>query len=166
MIQIYKREEESMALEIHRAPDRSAAIIATAFLEEKLTAAVRFKLLPDKDTLDKLFKPSGPIGAYASKVEMAYLLALFSKETRDDLLLVGEIRNAFAHWTKLIDFGSSDIKPICEALTLYTRVFGPKIDRPKPFDKRKARDEFTETISIAANLCHSVVATPHHPNYW
>ena len=53
-----------------------------------------------------------------------------------------------------------------ESLTLYDRVFGPKIDRQYPLDGRMAREEFIETVSIAANICHSVVATPDHPNYW
>jgi hypothetical protein len=166
MIQVYNPAEYPLAEEIHNAPDRICAVLAVAFLEEKLTAAVKSRLLKDDDTLKKLFKPSGPLGPYATKTELAYLLKLFSMQTRNDLLVLGEIRNSFAHWTKLIDFGSRDIRPKCEALTLYTRVFGHKDDRKKPFDRRMARDEFIETVSIAANLCHSVVATPNHPNYW
>jgi hypothetical protein len=64
MIQIYDPAEHPIAEEIHKAPDRSCAIIAVAFLDEKLTAAIKFKLLPDTDTAKKLFRASGPIGSY------------------------------------------------------------------------------------------------------
>ena len=166
MIQVYDPSQHGLALEMHNAPDRVSAILGVAFVEEKLTEAIKSRLLNDKDAASKLFKPSGPIGAYASKVELGYLLGLYKKETRNDLLILGEIRNSFAHWTKLIDFGSREIRPKCENLTLYERVFGPKIDRPKPFDRRMAKDEFLETVSIAANICHSWVFTPNHPNIY
>src|ERR1700730_3819999 len=103
-MQITGEADMPVAKEILEAPDRSAAILATSWLDDYLTVAIRTKLLDDKDTANKLFKPSGPLGSFVTKSELGYLLKLYSKDSRDDLIQISGVRNMFAHWTKTVDF--------------------------------------------------------------
>ena len=41
--------------------------------------------------------PEQPLGTYGSGVKMIYCLGLIDKTVRDDLKLIGKIRNKFAH---------------------------------------------------------------------
>jgi hypothetical protein len=158
-VQIPGQDDLPIAQEIYPAPDRSAAILATSWLDEYLTAAIKSKLLEDKDTANKLLKPSGPLGAFATKAELGYLLGMYSKQSRDDLIHISGIRNIFAHWIKTVDFGSRDVRPKCESLTLFDRTWSQhsnyeemKSKRPRPFTRVIAREFFLETIGIAVTL--------------
>lgn len=160
-MQIPGEDDMPVAREISQATDRSAAILATSWLDEYLTTALRSRLHQDRDTANKLFKPSGPLGALTTKIELGYLLEFYNKETRDDLIHISGIRNLFAHWTKTIDFGSRDIRIAVEGLTLFHRVWSghqayESMKPPKPFTKEHARQRFLSTVSIAVNVLNSM----------
>jgi hypothetical protein len=171
-MQITGEHDLPVVKEVMAGPDRSAAILATSWLDDYLTAALKSKLLDDKDTANKIFKPSGPVGAFVTKAELGYLMKLYSKESRDDLINIGGIRNMFAHWTKTIDFGSRDVRKKCEELTLWDRIWSQhpnyeemKAQRPRPFTQVVARSFFIETIGMAVNFLNWVaekdVKDPH-----
>jgi len=162
-MQITGESDLPIAKEIHAAPDRSAAILATSWLDDYLTTAIRTKLLDDKDTANKLFKPSGPLGNLVPKAELGYLLKLYSKESRDDLIHIAGIRNMFAHWTKTVDFGSREIRLKCETLTLFDRLWRAHPDyenmqKPKSFSLEISRTRFLDTIGIAVNMLNWITA--------
>jgi hypothetical protein len=162
-MQITGEADIPIAKEISNAPDRSAAILATSWLDEYLTKAIKSRLLDDTDTTHKLLKPTGPIGALANKAELGYLLRLYSKEARDDLVHISGIRNMFAHWTKPIDFGSRDVHLKCESLTSFDRLWAvhpdyeARIKKSKPFNKDVSRDIFLSTVGIAVNFLNWIV---------
>lgn len=56
-----------VAKEVNEASDRGAAILATSWVDDYLTAAIKSKLLDDENTTSKLFKPSGPLGGLESE---------------------------------------------------------------------------------------------------
>ena len=138
-----------IAAEIDDAPDRICAILGLAYLDEKLTMALEGQLVKDKSTAKKLFRPNGPIGAFGTKAELGYMLGLYSVAVRDDLLVLAEIRNMFAHFTKLIDFGSRDIYKRCEALDGFRNAFTLSENFfPKPFNRATARKRWIYAISV------------------
>jgi hypothetical protein len=57
--------------EIARERDRGAALIAAGFLETKLTGAIKACLRPDGSILNKVFKPTGPLGPFGTKSKLA-----------------------------------------------------------------------------------------------
>ena len=87
--------------EILTERDRAAAVVAGGFLEAKLTEVLRVSLRDDVDTARQLLKPTGPLGAFGNKVLLGYMLRLYRKESRNDMILIGEIRNRFAHRPEL-----------------------------------------------------------------
>lgn len=107
---------KSVIDEIERQTDRGAALIATALLEQTLVDLIRSKIIYEKDTFHKLFKPSGPIGDFSAKIDLGRLLGLYDSDTSNLLHTIREIRNTFAHAVKPIDFRSRDIRKRCEQL--------------------------------------------------
>ena len=65
-MQVPDQKDFPIFQEIFRERDRGAALIAAGFLDEKLTDAIKASFREDKDIHNKLFKPSGPIGALRS----------------------------------------------------------------------------------------------------
>jgi DNA-binding MltR family transcriptional regulator len=104
-----KDQKASFVLEIDRSSDRAAAIMAGAFLEEQLRDAIERLLLNDKEARKRFTKHSGPLGSFAAKINLVYLLGLYSKTVQDDLIVVSDIRNLFAHETTAINFDSREM---------------------------------------------------------
>lgn len=147
--------------EILQEKDRGAAVVAGGFLEAKLSQLIRAALRDDKDTARQLLKPTGPLGSYGTKVLLGYMLRLYRKETRDDLTLIGEIRNRFAHRPEPLTFGNPWVVERTEKLTLYSRVWSviPNFEFPKPpYDQASSRKMYVETVSLAANFFHHQTA--------
>jgi hypothetical protein len=149
-------EEFPIAMEVHRASDRAAVIVSVAYLDEILLRRVQIATIEDKDCRHKLFKPSGPLGPFQNRVDLGYLLRMYSKEARDDLRLIGEIRNRFAHFAGVSDFSDKENRQKCERLTAYERVLGaspiPHSFPSRPFDQATARKHFIDNVSTIANL--------------
>ncbi|MDA0662451.1 MAG: hypothetical protein O3B08_06415, partial [Proteobacteria bacterium] len=61
-----------IAEELQRQSDRGAAILAVAYLENRLDLALAARLVTDahtKDSFRKVFKHTGPAGAFGIKAE-------------------------------------------------------------------------------------------------
>jgi hypothetical protein len=142
--------------EILTERDRGAAVVAGGFLEAKLTEVLRVSLRDDADTARQLLKPTGPLGSFGNKVLLGYMLRLYRKESRNDMILIGEIRNRFAHRPEPLTFGDAFVLERCQKLTLYGRVWSviPDMDTKPPSDAASARKRYIETVSLAANFLH------------
>ena len=165
-MQLPSVDDLPILVEIASESDRGAAVIAAGFLDAKLSEAIKACLRDDKDTSNKLLKATGPLGPFGSRIELAYLLRLFRKETRDDLLLISKIRNEFAHKHKPMNFGSREILKMCEDLGIIKRVWGfispePPVNE-RPLTRETARSEYLESVSIALNFLHHQA---RHPKY-
>jgi DNA-binding MltR family transcriptional regulator len=51
----------------------------------------------DLDERNQLFGESGPLTSLAAKARLGHALGLYGRVTRDDIILISKIRNAFAH---------------------------------------------------------------------
>ena len=54
--------DKAILAEIKQQTDRGAALIATAYLEERFVDAIKARLVNDETLQDKLFKGYGPLG--------------------------------------------------------------------------------------------------------
>ena len=162
-MQIHDLKEAPIAAEIHGISDRASAIVATSYLDTKLTSAIKGQLVEDRDTLNKMFKPNGPLGPLGVKADIGFLLRIYSKETRNEIMTLAGIRNLFAHWEEPTTFGNRDIRLKCEVLTLPERVFGhiPGHEAIKrPFDEATAKKQFIESVSIASTFLNHAAKHP------
>lgn len=62
--------------------------------------------------------PTGPLGAFGVRNQLAYALGLIDKPTFEDIRLVLKIRNRFAHISADIDFADEKIQGLALALEI------------------------------------------------
>jgi DNA-binding MltR family transcriptional regulator len=112
-------EEEIAAVhELEGASDRSSAIVAAAFIETRLEHIIRARLAHEPSVIDGLLRVSGPLGNFSTKVDLALLIGVISKEAHKDLVVIKNVRNEFAHKLASTTFDMQRIKDLCSNLKL------------------------------------------------
>jgi hypothetical protein len=80
--------------------DRELVILGGAYLEGALELALKakFKNLTEKD-IERIFNPQsgGLLSTFESKILIAFELGIVSSDMREDLAIIKEIRNIYAH---------------------------------------------------------------------
>jgi hypothetical protein len=106
--------------EIEGERDRGAALIAGAWVDERLSQTIKLLLRPATADANKshnaLFKPPGGLTSNFSRIHLGYLLQLYPIAVLDLLVTVSEIRNKFAHKTEPISFSSPGVIEKCANL--------------------------------------------------
>lgn len=92
--------------------DHAAAITGAAYVEHALEILLKasFRKMT-KDEERRMFDVSanGILATFSAKIRAAYAIRLIPDDIYRDLLLISNIRNAFAHTLHKIDFGNSHI---------------------------------------------------------
>jgi Mannitol repressor len=126
--------------------DRGTALIAVAWVDDALEAclraffrdknpqlrqvrkranrekqeAIRFENGGGGDRhrriVDALLQPDGPLGSFASRIKLAYLLGIITVSLYSDLEIMRKIRNSFAHGRQTVRFSDQSIKDRCRSL--------------------------------------------------
>jgi hypothetical protein len=105
-----------MWFEIRSETDRGAAILAAAYLDDRLREAISARFYNRGRTAAELLGPNGYLGQYAAKCKIAYCLGLYGKTILSDLTIIGKIRNLFAHSKQLLQFTDPNITDLCDKL--------------------------------------------------
>jgi hypothetical protein len=110
-----EQEDEAYRKAILGESHRSSALMASAFVEHALLDLIMVKLitLSEKDENDLFFGPGSILGTFAARIDIAYAMGLIHDENRSDLNIIRNVRNAFAHSIKDIDFHHPLIKKEC-----------------------------------------------------
>jgi DNA-binding MltR family transcriptional regulator len=93
--------------------DRGCAIFGAALLGEGLEELLKafFRQTPeDKKFVNSLFEGYAPLATFSAKLQLAYALAILSREYRDKIELIRRLRNDFAHEAGPLSFDD----PRCE----------------------------------------------------
>ncbi|HUT43673.1 MAG TPA: MltR family transcriptional regulator, partial [Desulfobacterales bacterium] len=101
----------------HEESDRAASVLAGSYIEHMLGKFIRSYMVEDIKE-DKLFAGFGPFATFSRRINTAYAFGLISKNDRDDLKKIQEIRNQFAHFPKNITFDTQEIKDLCVNLEI------------------------------------------------
>lgn len=102
MYELEDKEEEAAFYELES--DRAIAIVCAAIVENRLTAVLKAGMKQEERVLSELFRPSGPLGSFGTKIRLAFLLNLIHDDIYKDLLQISTIRNDFAHNVKIKSF--------------------------------------------------------------
>ncbi len=102
--------------------DRALAIVGGAFLDTLLESILTEFLIDDEKEVAELLRYDGAIGTYSGRIRVAYCVGLLRKSIRDDLRLVGKIRNRFAHDLSA-SFTDQQIRSWCEALRWHREAY-------------------------------------------
>jgi hypothetical protein len=107
--------------------DRVVGVLAGAYVDERLLEKLKKRLISIEEDADLSYQifENGPLGSFAARINMGYLLGIFSKEVRLELTAISKIRNAFAHRTS-IDFTSASVTKLLQRLTLVNRFRHPE----------------------------------------
>jgi hypothetical protein len=102
------------AIEAH--DDRSAAILAAAYLEDRLMSTIEARLVPDAKIRKKFFTGMGPLASFSAKIDLAYLMGTFDQKIAGMLHVIRQIRNEFAHNLEALSFNTPQIIEFCKRL--------------------------------------------------
>src|SRR5262245_41463452 len=118
------------------SPDLGYAILTAAIVEEELERLLLAHLKLDAAALAELFDDYKPYNSFTGKIRGAYgHFGLIDDETRNDLLVIKDIRNAFAHTRERLDFNAP-------ALKVLAKKFSGEVndgDVKRLFDERVSR---------------------------
>ena len=181
-------EDMAVLAEINRgASDRALGIIAASLVEIHLTKLIKEAFIRETKTggkrtvQEEMFRSSGSLGPFSTKINLAYLMGLISAELFKDLQIMREIRNRFAHRTEIGSFEHDEIKSRCFNFTIVDKyVIDPDAGvhgDPKAFfgyqqpgasqRLKVAKDRYELSAQIfSIGLQHSTVnAHPYQPNF-
>lgn len=121
------------------------AVIAAAYLEHALAAMLRAFLI-NGGTFDSLTKGNNAaLGTFAARTQLLYCLGLISDVCRGNLLLIGDIRNDFAHGIDGITFSSVSEKCMKLVLPAYPKIHFTQA--PEKAEQYTPRDRFVCTCA-------------------
>lgn len=99
--------------------DLAAAIIGAALAENALAAAIR-AFLPIADDERGLFYNQGaPFGSFSNKIVSARSMTLISISQAEDLHIIRDVRNQFAHTLMALNFSNEHLALACSKLSHY-----------------------------------------------
>jgi DNA-binding MltR family transcriptional regulator len=89
---------DSFRVELLSGSDRASAIVGAAYVETMLETLI-IGSFPDitQHTYVELSKQSGPLHSFSAKIVLGFAMGLYSKDFFDDLNIVRQMRNHFAH---------------------------------------------------------------------
>jgi DNA-binding MltR family transcriptional regulator len=109
--------DKAIIQEIEAQTDRAAALIATAYLEERLRSALDARTHRHTNVEEKIYRSSGPLGSFSAKIDMALLLGIIEPQVHKFLHTIKDIRNVFAHQAAPRDFNTQKLKDLSLNLT-------------------------------------------------
>jgi DNA-binding MltR family transcriptional regulator len=110
-------EIAQMFSEIRSDAPRSAVVLAAALIDDVLSGAIRYRMVKlSKDEDDDLFEGNGPLASFSARIRMAYAPGIIGKKTRHDLNVIHEIRNAFAHVRRVMNFDTPEVSTLIKSL--------------------------------------------------
>lgn len=132
--------------------DLACVVVGAAFLDTALKTLLSEKLLKSSVT-DKLLDDRGALGSFSARADLAYCLGIVRKHHYNDLRLVMEIRNQFAHTHLHLAFDDSTVQEKCDRLNEWKVFFHGEKQEPTPeqLSTRAARNKFTLSVIFLSN---------------
>lgn len=105
-------------LEAPDVPDMVAAILGATLVEHQVDQALRIQMkYRDASVWGRLTDPAGPLRDFSSKIVLGYALGRYNEEVANNLHIVKDIRNAFAHARTLLTFDHPTVKAALKKVT-------------------------------------------------
>lgn len=96
--------------------DLAAVLVASGYLDACLGALLESFLRESSISSKLLDARSGALGSFAARADTCYCLGLIPKAVYQDLVVVAEIRNEFAHHHLALNFKTETVIAGCEKL--------------------------------------------------
>src|SRR6476620_6558953 len=93
--------------------DAGYVILAVALTDQMLETLVLAHMPKLSDSgAKRLFSYHGPLGSLPNKVTFAHVLGLIGDQTCEDLKVLNQLRNTFAHPRRFLHFNSPDVEKV------------------------------------------------------
>jgi DNA-binding MltR family transcriptional regulator len=136
--------------ELRKQTDRGAAIIAATFLDNLLQIALERRFLHlSKDQHKALFGRMAPLSTFSAKIEIAYAAGLFGKSAYNNIQMIRNVRNKFAHKLERLHFDHPQIAKFIDDPQRKKAIIGSPSSR---------RDEFLITFALLIILLYGYTA--------
>jgi hypothetical protein len=112
--ELLRQVEEEMEGLSHRA----AAVVGGAFVEEHLTHVLQSRVVWNKKIIEKRFAAGRAFGDFGAKIDLGYLIGVYSNQAYKELTTIRRIRNDFAHQLEVNSFDRDDMRDRCQNLVL------------------------------------------------
>ena len=113
---------DSIMKEIESDSHRATAVVAGAFVQERLLHAIRGRLIQDDKLCDEIFMPGRAIGDFGAQINLGYLMGIYTKAAQRELYSIRKLRNDFAHNMEVNDFETQKISALCANLKIWETV--------------------------------------------
>jgi hypothetical protein len=97
---------------------RATAVVGGAFVEEHLTYALQSRMVSDHELIKRRFVPGQVFGDFGAKIDLGYLIGMYSRQAYKELITIKKIRNDFAHQLQVNSFDRDDMRARCQNLVL------------------------------------------------
>jgi hypothetical protein len=108
--------------EIETGSDRAAAVVAGSFVEEHLQIAIQCRMVTHEKIIPEMFRPTGALGSFGTKINLGFMVGLYTELARKELDTIKQIRNSFAHRMETRDFTQQRISALANNLVLADQV--------------------------------------------
>lgn len=117
-------EVKRLVERLNKESDLSCALIGASYLNECIGSILKKHFRPNSSTALRILMPDkGFLGSFSNRADLCYSLGLVNKEKYNDLKLISEIRNTFAHSHLNITFDSNDVVELTNNLNSYKVAF-------------------------------------------
>jgi hypothetical protein len=136
------------------APDLGYAILTATIVEEHLEMLLLAHLRLDEVGVACWFGDYKPYSSFAGKIAGAHGYGLIDDETHSNLVVIKDIRNAFAHTRERLDFKAPQIMELAEKFGAHTK----DVDVKRLFDERVSQAVSTMQAKIDRIIYDEAVA--------
>ena len=137
--------------------DLACVLIGTSYLSELLANIIEVSFIKTSVSGKLLDPQGGVIGQFSIRADLAYCLGLIKKNVYQDLKIVAEIRNKFAHKHLSLDFSDKIIRNKCEKLNAW-QILQDKDDEPAELSQGQksvqARNQFNLSVILIGQRIH------------
>jgi hypothetical protein len=112
---------DSIMKEIESDSHRATAVVAGAFVQERLLHAISGRL-QDNKLYNELFTPGRAIGDFGTQINLGYLMGVYTKAAKRELDTIRKLRNDFAQKMEVNNFETQKISAICANLKIWETV--------------------------------------------
>lgn len=134
-------------------------LVCVSLLEQTLEDAIWYRAAAEqaKDERERFFSENGGVASsFAEKTYLAYVFGVIGPETRKDLTRIRQIRNAFAHAKRHLDFNTQEIIELCEFQICKSDVWRTAVGAAT----LTPREVFVEAVQIIAEGLMCPIALP------
>jgi len=139
--------------DFQKETDRGVALLGAAFLDDVLAVMLRAFFVDDREAVNKLITAGRPLESFGSRTHLGYCVGLLGTDIYDDMNLIREIRNDFAH-RQPTSFELEEISLKCRKLKA-VKVMMPE-------EGCNGRDRFIVSVVLIANHLMVWTASVEH----